>query len=145
MQAKRIVLNVSDQAVPGQGAAQIIVPDEPREMVNLHNIWVGGSLTPLVADANSEGNWVLAVIPAGTTHPQFTDAIIQTEDFNARIVACGQWAASNQTPWVMPPTQFKTSRNLNPGDALSFVINQTTITTGSARFRLIICAHTIRK
>ena len=144
MQAKRVSTSFASIGAVATRAAQIAVPAEPREMVNFHNMWMGISVVPLDTDANSEGTWVLAILNSTQVFSGFTTAELDAELRNQQIIACGQWAASNQSPFHMSE-QVKTSRNLNPGDVLELVVTQENITAGFARVALILCAHTTRK
>ena len=144
MKAKRIQVN--EQNV-GAGAAVIVflvVPDDPREQVNFHNIWAGVTAEPQNADANAQYTWVLYVVPSGVAAPLFTDGIINNETFNGTIIACGVASASNQSPFNMTPLQIKTSRNLQAGDSLQLQLVTTGITAGLSSNRVMLCAHTTR-
>ena len=146
MQAKRIVVAESNDTAGLQTAAILSVPLEPREEVNFHNIWLGLTVEPQDAAANCQGTWVLYVEP-DTTAPlfSFTDSIVNLENRNNQIVACGVFSASNESPFTMVPVQIKTSRNLEAGSRLIMSSTITGITAGAASNRVMLCAHVTRK
>ncbi len=144
MQAKRVQINEQNLGAGGQVDVELIVPDSPREQINFHNIWIGATVEPQNAGANCQGTWLLWNRRKDVTAITFTDAEMNTEDQLANIVACGVYSASNESVWTLPPTQVKTSRNLNAGDRLVLSIVCTGITAGLASIRGILCAHTVR-
>ena len=133
-----------DLAVFGQVNTFMTVPATPREEVNFHNIWLSISSEPENADANGAGFWVLQVLQEGNAIPTWSLAGVQTEDDNAKIVACGVLAAANQGPGNYT-TQIKTSRTLMPGDRLVLSYNVHGLTAGNMSVNLLLCAHTTRK
>ncbi len=145
MQAKRIQVNETN-ASAGNGINVILdVPLSPREAVNFHNIWIGATAEPQDADANNQGTWVLMSIDDPTVAiPTFLDALVNLESHNARIIACGVYSASNQSPWTLPPTQIKTSRTLPAGGRLIMQLLATGVTVGQVSVRAMLCAHTVR-
>jgi len=69
-----------------------------RRLVNYHNIWANLIVEPIDADANSHGSWILWFkADTNTTDPIFSNGVIDGGDQNMTIIACGLWAASNQT------------------------------------------------
>ncbi len=144
MQAKRIQVADVDGAAGTQIDVAIGPPTTPREEVNYHNIWGSLMIEPTTQDANSVGTWVLWVAPENFPIPFFTDAVINLEETNAKIIACGVWAASNQAPFNMVVNP-KTSRNLNAGDTLVLSAHVIGITAGTNLRRAMLCAHVTRK
>ena len=144
MQAKRIQVLEGNAGVGASATVLIPVPTDPREEVNFHNIWGSVSVEPEGADVNCQGTWVLYILRANTTAVSATDANINNEIFNAVIIACGVFSASNQSPYntSIHPT---TSRTLQAGDSLALVATITGITSGLASTRVMLCAHTTRK
>ena len=74
MQAKRIAVNEQNIGAGGQVDVDLLVPSEPREQVNFHNIWVGVSVEPQTGGANCQGTWVLWVRKSGAGSTIWTDA-----------------------------------------------------------------------
>ena len=145
MQAKRIQVNEANTGAGVQVEVLLQVPAEPREEVNFHNIWIGVTCEPVNADANAQGTWVLiAMLDSITAVPTFTDVILNLEASNVKIIACGVWSASNQSPFNYS-TQIKTSRNIPAGGRLVLVSNSTGISAGQVSNRVMLCAHTVRK
>ena len=144
MQAKRIQVNEANIGAGGSIEAILTPPASPREQINFHNIWLGVAVEPQNAGANCQGTWVLYIVKAGAGFLGFTDANVNAEGRNQEIVACGVFASSNEASWTMPPTQIKTSRNLNPGESLRLQCTVTGITAGVASSRVMLCAHTVR-
>ena len=146
MQAKRIrVTEESGGAVGSSTRADLAIPTEPREMANVHNIWLGISATPTTAGSNAEGVWSLFTIPDPLTPPILTAALLDGELHNRRIIACGVWHASNEMPFNMPPTQVKTSRNMNAGDRMILESTISVISSGTVSQSISLCAHVVRK
>ena len=120
----------------GPGTGSIL-----RRLVNYHNIWASLIVEPIDADANSHGSWILWFkADTNTTDPVYNNANITGGDLNMTIIACGLWAASNQTPYVMQPMQLKTSRNLVANQELvmsCFISGQT---AGLSRVVISLCA-----
>jgi len=145
MQAKRINVDEQNVGVGASANARLIVPSDPREEVNFHNIWGSVSAEPQDTDANAQGTWVLAIIRQGGAFPSYTDTIINAETENAVIIACGVWSASNQTPYNSGPIHPETSRTLQVSDQLILQIVATGITAGLVSARTMLCAHTTRK
>ena len=145
MQAKRIQIVASTLSGAGVNTGiGLVVPTEPREQVNFHNIWASFSHEPVNADANAQGSWILYLRREGEARPSFTDAFVNAETRNQGIIACGVWGSSNQTPFNKE-IRIQTSRNLNPGERLELIVVQAGITAGDGLARLMICAHVIRK
>ncbi len=145
MQAKRIQVNENNVGVNGAVEVVLAVPSDPREEVNFHNIWIGATAEPQNAEANSQGTWVLWVRRQGAPSVIFTDTIVNAENSNTVIIACGVYSAANESPWTLPPTQIKTSRTLQAGDLLALTLMTTGITAGLSSNRVMLCAHTTRK
>ncbi len=144
MQAKRIQVNEQNIGAGASVIVFLVVPDDPREQVNFHNIWVGVTMEPQDTDANAQLTWVLYVQRAGFAAPLFTDGNLNAETFNGTIIACGVGSCSNQSPFNLLPTQIKSSRNLQAGDSLQLQLVVTGITAGLASSRVMLCAHTVR-
>ncbi len=145
MQAKRIVVNESNDGVAGTTKASIVVPTSPAEEVNFHNIWVSVSVEPQDAGANCQGTWVLFFMSDSTVgDPTWTDGALNTGSANAKIIACGVFSASNESTYNYT-TQIKTSRNVPAGGRLVLTSTVTGITAGLASNRVMLCAHTVRK
>ncbi len=146
MQAKRIQVNEADIGVNAVVSVRLVVPSDPREEVNFHNIWGGVSGEPQDAGANAQYTWVLFIQKAGATvTPVFIDTQIDNETFNADIIACGVGSGANESPFNVPPIQIKTSRTIEAGDSLVLQIVTTGITAGLSSNRVMLCAHTTRK
>ncbi len=145
MQAKRILVNESNDPAGGQTTVSLEVPTDPREEVNFHNIWGSVSVEPQDTDANAQGTWVLMKIIDTQTTPTMTDTIINNETNNAIIIACGVWSASNQSPYNSGAIHPETSRTLQAGDKLVLQSVVTGITAGLASNRVMLCAHVTRK
>ncbi len=144
-QAKRIQVNEVNTGVGGNTSVQLIVPTDPREEVNFHNIWGSVSVEPQNADANCQGTWVLYILRENQVNIGYTDAVVNGELFSAVIIACGVYSASNQSPYNSGPIHPSTSRNLMPGDALILQSITTGVTAGLCSNRVMLCAHTTRK
>ncbi len=145
MQAKRIQVNESNLSVAGQVDVDLIAPLTPREEINFHNIWGGVSVEPQNADANAQGTWVLYILRESTNGFVWTDGVVNGEENNAIVIACGIWSASNESPFNMEPLHPSTSRTLQAGDRLRLSCVVTGITAGSASCRVMLCAHVTRK
>ncbi len=146
MQAKRIqVLESND----GAGASTTVVlqaPLEPREEINFHNIWGSVSVEPVTAGANCQGTWVLYYVPdPAKVLINWTDAVVNLENENIFIIACGVYSASNETPYNSGPIHPTTSRTLPAGGRLVLGSTVTGITADTASNRVMLCAHTTRK
>ena len=108
---------------------------------NFHNIWMGMCVTPNDADANADGNWVLyleslltaPILDAGTANMN-----LETENF--KIIACGCWHASNQTPWNFSESLGKTSRNIRQNGRLILLVRNEAITAGLWNGKVMLCA-----
>ncbi len=137
-------MNELNTGVNGQVQVILTVPTDPREQVNFHNIWIGVACEPQDAGANAQGTWALLIRRLESPGKLFSDVNVNAENFNAITVACGVWSASNETPFNLPATQIKTSRNLNAGDSLELVSISTGITAGLVSNRVMLCAHTTR-
>ena len=128
-------VNVQTSARFGPGVGTIL-----RRLVNYHNIWLGISCEPTNADVNAQGTWVLWLKPDVTqTDVQWTDANLDSDDFNQMIIACGVWGASNQTPYNFS-SQLKSSRNLVANQELVLSVNRTGVTSGNVIIKVILCA-----
>ena len=144
MQAKRIDVNESNNGAGGNTAAALLVPTDPREEVNFHNIWGSVTVEPQDANANAQGTWALFLLRENATLPTLTDVVINGESNNAVLIACGVWSASNESPFNIT-IHPETSRTLQAGDALAITSVVTGITAGLASNRVMLCAHTTRK
>ena len=146
MQAKRIQVNESNDSAGLSTTVFLQAPLEPREEINFHNIWGSVSVEPQDADANAQGTWVLYYVPDPAKGLlNWTDALINLENENVFIIACGVWSASNQSPYNSGPIHPETSRTLPAGGRLVLGSTVTGITAGLASNRVMLCAHTTRK
>ena len=145
VQASRRQVLESNLGVGGVVSVTLIVPNDPREEVNFHNIWASASCEPETAAANCQGTWVLYVVRSGQNFVTFTDANFNNETRNAFIIACGVFSSSNESPWTSEAIHPSTSRTLMPGDALVMSCTVTGITADLASTRVMLCAHTTRK
>ncbi len=145
MQSKRIQVNEANQSAGAQISATLVVPTEPREEVNFHNIWASVSVEPQNAGANAQGTWFLVILRENQTQATLTDTVVNGETHNSVIIACGVWSASNESPYNSGAIHPETSRTLQAGDNLRLISIVTGITAGSASNRVMICAHVTRK
>jgi len=144
MQAKRIRVAEGNNPAGAATAVTVQVPASPKEEVNFHNIWMSVSVEPEGADVNAQGTWVLFFISdSAVGDPSFVDVTLNLETANAKIIACGVWSASNQSPYNYS-TQIKTSRNVPAGGRLVLKNTVTGATSGNSSNRLMLCAHTVR-
>ncbi len=128
-------VNTQQSARFGPGTGTIL-----RRLTNYHNIWWGISIEPEVADSNANGLWVLW-LKANTNDPDtdWTLANIQTDNFTMQIIACGVWAASNQSPYNFS-SQLKSSRNLVANQELVLTVHIFGVTSGNVRNLKTLCA-----
>ena len=111
-----------------------------RRLSNYHNIWWGFVVEPENADANANGMWVLwEKRDTNNPDPSFSPANINTGDINMVIIACGAWAASNQTPFNFS-SQLKSSRNFVANQELVLTVRVNGISAGVARIITTLCA-----
>ena len=144
-QAKRIAHVTNSSGVGIQINLQFGPDATERLQINYHNLWWSFICEPEAADANANGKWALILkkdVTAAT--PDIGDANIQNETFNQLIIACGVWAASNQTPYVFTE-QLKSSRTLLAGEVLVLAVRLDGVTAGNVRTRLMMCSHTTAK
>ena len=112
-----------------------------RRLVNYHNIWGSFSCEPITADANANGWWILWLKPDVTqTDPIWTETVINANDFNQMIIACGTWMASNQTPFTSDPIHLNSSRNLVANQELVLSVFVNGLTTGAIQINVMLCA-----
>jgi len=139
---KRINEGFSTTLVPtNQLNARFGPASEVRRSVNYHNIWWGMSVEPENADANATGRWILWIKKDATAaDPTFSGANINAETFNQRIIACGVWAASNQSPYTMPAQHMNSSRTLLVGEELVITLQIQGISAGEITAHVILCA-----
>ena len=141
-QPKRIVVESESKGVGGQtsasfgpGTGSIL-----RRLTNYHNIWWSFVVEPETADANANGTWVLWMKPdASQTDVVWSDANIDADLFSMMVIACGQWTASNQTPYTFS-SNMKSSRNMVANQELVISVFINGITAGNARLRAMLCA-----
>ena len=141
-QPKRIQMNSQTQGVGtqltvgfGPGTGSIL-----RRLVNYHNIWWGFSVEPENADANANGIWVLWLNKnTNVADTQWTQANLNSDNFNMQVIACGTWVSANQTGYVFS-SQLKSSRNLVANQQLNLTVAVHGITAGLVRVIPIICA-----
>ncbi len=112
-----------------------------RRLVNYHNIWGSFSVEPQVADANSNGWWILWLkSDTNNADPLWTLAQVDGGDFNMLVIACGTWVASNQHPFTSDPIHLNSSRNLVANQELVLTCFQNGITTGTSLVNVMLCA-----
>ena len=123
-QPKRIVVESESKGVGGQtsasfgpGTGSIL-----RRLTNYHNIWV---------------LWMKP--DASQTDVVWSDANIDADLFSMMVIACGQWTASNQTPYIFS-SNMKSSRNMVANQELVISVFINGITAGNARLRAMLCA-----
>ena len=141
-QPKRIQMNSQTQGTGtqltvgfGPGTGSIL-----RRMVNYHNIWWGFSVEPENADANANGIWVLwQKMDTNVPDTIWTQANLNSDNFNMQIIACGTWVAANQTGYVFS-SRMSSSRNLVANQELKLTVAVHGVTAGVCRVLLIICA-----
>ncbi len=102
---KRIV--AASTAVPVSSIVSIQFQNPDTIQTNLHNIWFSVCVEPESADANANGTWVL-YREEDSTRAIFdpTTVNLNLETINYKIVACGCWTGSNQTPYNMSDSLF---------------------------------------
>ncbi len=141
-QPKRIVMETAAVAFQGQmdvmfgpGTGSIL-----RRLTNYHNLWWSLSVEPEAADANAGGIWVLW-LRANTNNPvtDWSQATIDADNNTMEVIACGVWAASNQSPFNFS-SQLKSSRNLVANQELVLSVNVHGLTAGNARVRSMMCS-----
>ncbi len=134
-----VVIRAATQSVGGFPSVQMNVGEDIQK--NFHNIWMGMCVTPNDADANADGNWVL-YLESDSTEAIFvpSTANLNLENINFKIIACGCWHASNQTPWNMSAPLGKTSRNVRQNGRLILVVNVEGITAGTTNVKIMLCA-----
>ncbi len=142
-QPKRISIDsLNPSAVNGQvsarfgpGTGSIL-----RRLTNYHNIWWSFICEPEVADANAHGVWVLW-LKANTNSPDtiWSKATIDSDDNTMEVIACGAWAASNQTPSVFS-SRMSSLRNLVANQELILTVTIHGITSGNVRIMPMLCA-----
>ncbi len=139
-EAKRIGLTSTAVGLNGQVTSGFGPSTTVRREVNYHNIWFGLIAEPEADGANANGNWALWLKKdAAAGDALFTDANIQAETFNQRIIACGVWAGANESPFNFS-SQLKSSRNLLAGEEIRLSIHVDGITGGNVRLRSMLCA-----
>ncbi len=142
-ETKNIVFASSDDVpVGGLVSVQMNVPDDIQK--NFHNIWMSLSAHPINADANAEGTWVLYLEP-DSTEPIFSPSLvnINLENINFKIIACGIFHASNQTPFNMNETLGKTSRNVRQNGRLILVSRIGASSSGLIKVEVMLCAGSV--
>ncbi len=101
-QPKRVSILVASLGAATQGQASFGLGTGTiiRRLTNYHNIWGSIAVEPAVQDANVQGMWVLW-LRANTNQPvtDWSQATIDSDDNTMEIIACGVFAASNQTPF----------------------------------------------
>ena len=111
-----------------------------RRLVNFHNIWWGFSVEPESAGANAAGTWVLwQNQDASATDPLWNFTTLGDGSQNMRIIACGVWAASNESPFNFS-SHLNSSRNLVVNNELVLTVTLTGLTAGAARINTLLCA-----
>ncbi len=138
-------LNISSNAVGvagqsnarfGPGTGSIL-----RRLTNYHNIWGSVIAEPIDADANSHGVWVLW-LKSNTNDADTVWSLgnVNSDNFNMQVIACGMWAASNQTPFNSEPIHLKSSRNLVANQELILSAHIFGQTAGLTRLVCMLCA-----
>ncbi len=141
-QPKRIEVDDAANGVGGQSSARFgpgtgtII----RRLTNYHNIWFGFQAETISATANAHGLWVLW-LKANTNDPDTVWSIteINSQNTTMQIIACGVWAASNESPYTFS-SQLKTSRNLVANQELVFTVHVLGVTAGLVQLTKILCA-----
>ncbi len=135
MQSQTRAVNQQSDVAFGPGTGSIL-----RRMVNYHNIWWSFSVEPEDAAANAGGLWVLWV-RKNVLGPltQWTNAVIDADTNTMEVIACGVWAASNETPYTFG-SHMNSSRNLVANQELILSVNVHGLTAGLARVRTMLCA-----
>ena len=140
---KRIDFAISTALTAGQQTSARFGPGTGtilRRLVNYHNIWFGFTAEVENADANAQGNWVLWMKPDVTqTDTAWTDANINTSDFNQMVIACGVWGASNETTYTFS-SNLNSSRNMVANQELVMTVVVTGITAGQCTVKTSLCA-----
>ncbi len=137
-ETKKLVYSTNAVGLNGSSSLQLVVPDGFK--MNLHNVWWGMSIEPENADANAQGTWVL-YLESDSTVGIFVPSItnLNLENINFKIIACGTWMGSNQTPYNMSE-HLGTSRNIRQNGRMVFVMRVNGITAGNARVVMSLCA-----
>ncbi len=141
-QPKRIEMASDSVGVTGQtdvsfgpGTGTIL-----RRLTNYHNIWWSIAVEPENADANANGVWVLWFkADDSQTNTVWSQSNIDTNDFTMQVIACGTWAASNQTPYTYV-SQLKSSRNIVANQKLVLSVNRHGVSAGNVRVVSMLCA-----
>ncbi len=130
-----VVLNGQTSSRFGPGTGTIL-----RRLTNYHNIWFGFGVEPIDIDQNANGTWVLWHNQDATaTDPDWTFTTLGDGTQNMRIIACGVWFASNQTPFNFS-SQLKSSRNMVANNELVLTIRIVGTTATNNRVNTILCA-----
>jgi len=111
-----------------------------RRLTNYHNIWWGFTCEPSTAGANAAGIWVLWQNQDATaTDPVWDFTTLGDGTQNMRIIACGLWAASNETAYVFS-SNLKSSRNMVANNELVLTVTVTGLSAGAVRINTLLCA-----
>ncbi len=140
MQRKRIHAATGTAAV--NVATTLVATVDETNAVNIHGMIADFSIEPENADANANGTWALTCLPRVTTAvPAIGISALETEGDNPVIIACGVWAASNQTPFNKTLV-IKTSRNCQAGTRLVLSIRNEGVSAGIVRHIRTLCYFT---
>ncbi len=119
----------------GPGTGTII-----RRLTNYHNIWWGFSIEPQDAAANANGIWVLwNKMNTNEADTTWSLANILTDNFTMQIIACGVWAASNESPYNFG-SNLKSSRNFVANQELVLSVHVNGSSAGLVHVISSLCA-----
>jgi len=111
--------------------------------INAHNVHINFICEPETAGANAHGAWVLWCLPDElSTQPSSAIVNLELEGANQFLWACGLWAASNETPFVLGDTTFGTIRNCANGARLILAIQMDGVSAGAVRVDTMLTANT---
>ncbi len=141
MERKRVHYKTETKAA-GQNSALTYTIDESNG-VNAHNVHVNFICEPQDADANAHGSWVLWCLPdAVSSLPSGIIAVLEVEGSNQFLWASGLWSASNQTPFTLGDTSFRTTRNCANGSRLILQVTMEGVSAGVVRIDTMLTANT---
>ncbi len=134
-----VVVESSVTPLGGVVSVQMNVPEDIQK--NFHNIWINICVNPVDADANAEGTWVLYREEDATRAlMDVAPVTLNLETVNYKIIACGCWFASNQTPFNLHENMGRTSRNIRQNGRLILITRVNARTAGNTSIVLMLCA-----
>ncbi len=111
--------------------------------VNAHGLFAQFICEPQDADANANGQWALWCLPdEASAVPATSNGALETEASNAFLWACGNWAASNQTPYCSEAIRPKTSRNCQNGARIVLSVVNNGVSAGLVQCNRSLCYFT---